>query len=141
MAQNSGNGEVRLRPLDQLAGKLQSKMCICSSRPKLTKAPDLGSREAYLGAQLPPYLGCFQLKHTGKHSPPQPLHTQCCWPGPQEVPCMEVTFPKPLRKREPRLAPACPRSRWGGCGGWDNPIRTTVELHSLLLNAGCCLDS
>ena len=30
-----------------------------------------------------------------------------------------------------------------GCvyGGWDNPVRTTVELHFLLLNAGCCLDS
>ena len=82
MAQNSGNGEVRLRPLDQLAGKLQSKMCICSSRWKFTKAPDLGSREAYLGAQLPAYLGCFQLKHTGKHSPPTatPHPVLLAWP-------------------------------------------------------------
>ena len=50
MAQNSGNGEVRLRLLGQLAGKLQNKRCICSSRLMLTKAPDLGSREAYLDA-------------------------------------------------------------------------------------------
>lgn len=48
----------------------------------LTKAPDLGSQEACLGAQLPPYLERFQPKHAEETQPPTapPHPVLLAWP-------------------------------------------------------------
>lgn len=111
----------------------------------LTKAPDLGSQEAYLGAQLPPYLGRFQPKHAEETQPHTAPHSRstpsAAGLAPEKCPVWRSHPPNPSGKESPGCLQPVRGHDAGGCGGWDNPIRNTVELHSLLLNAGCCLDS